>query len=235
MHSYTKKAFSYKSYNILLNKHFSNIINNPSILKSFNSKKINNLIYTQTKNIHFQKPSNDAPNSSTDNFAHHSPLFTSRGKIEEHRSRLFFDTPPVPNRMAKFIFLYFLLCLFVTGGILKSFRRHYLGLFDVKNDCYKKIALFNKALHDTRFTAIQAKNYMINKAVAERYHVALFEQYRKRFSSDNEVVEPIENLPGNYGMPTRIYNHSLDPWSYYAVGTVQDNGLFDNREVGYGK
>jgi hypothetical protein len=59
-----------------------------------------------------------------DQYSAHSPLFMGRWGIEEQRSKIFFEHPPVPNRIAKFALL-LIFALTVGGGVRTRIRRKY--------------------------------------------------------------------------------------------------------------
>ena len=62
------------------------------------------------------------PNASFDQYAAHSPLQASRYSSDEIRSKIFFQHPPIPNRIPKFVMAFFLAATFSTG-FLDKFRR----------------------------------------------------------------------------------------------------------------
>lgn len=60
----------------------------------------------------------------TDQYTAHSPLFMSRFRSEEMRSRIFFEHPPVPNRYAKY-FTLFCFCAVLSTGFRDKVQRRY--------------------------------------------------------------------------------------------------------------
>ncbi len=63
-------------------------------------------------------------NAYYDQFSAHSPLQISRHRTDELRSKLFFEHPPVPNRIAKFFFLFAIMACISTGARDKALKRH---------------------------------------------------------------------------------------------------------------
>ena len=59
-----------------------------------------------------------------DQYTSHSPLFMGRWGIEEQKSKIFFEHPPVPNRIAKFASLVIFM-LTVSAGVKTRIRRKY--------------------------------------------------------------------------------------------------------------
>lgn len=220
---------------VSINRYSTMFLNNYTLKYAFKQNNFNSIFKIQFKNVHFRKPNGDRPSVRLDNYSHHSPLNKATGKIDENRSRLFYQTPPVPNRLAKYLFFYCLMVCYFTGAFLKGIRLHCHFLLEKQNLLLKKIAPHNKALHELRFTAIEQKNFMIYKAVANQYNEVLFETINKRMLSKNERIHSNEITPGAFGMATKITNHGLDPTSTNQTSTMSDKGLFDNREVGYGK
>jgi hypothetical protein len=50
---------------------------------------------------------------------------------------------------------------------------------------FKIILPFVQAMEDIRYTALEQKNYIILKAMAENIHPAVFENVRKRFHQED--------------------------------------------------
>lgn len=79
-----------------------------------------------TRSFHNVKSKN--PDSSGtpffDQYSAHSPLQISRNRVEENRSRLFFEHPPVPNRIAKYFLLFSIVMTFSSGVKDKIRKRH---------------------------------------------------------------------------------------------------------------
>jgi hypothetical protein len=76
--------------------------------------------------MHFRPSDKNQPPSSFDQYAAHSPLHMSRHKTEELKSKLFFQHPPIPNRIPKFTLLFFYITVLSTGlrdKIRKRFKK----------------------------------------------------------------------------------------------------------------
>ena len=59
-----------------------------------------------------------------DQYSAHSPLFLGRWGAEEQRSKIFFEHPPVPNRIAKFAFV-IIFALTFNSGTRTRLKRNY--------------------------------------------------------------------------------------------------------------
>lgn len=57
----------------------------------------------------------NTPGANFDQYAAHSPLQASRYASDEIRSKIFFQHPPIPNRIPKFIMAILLTFTFSTG------------------------------------------------------------------------------------------------------------------------
>ena len=88
-------------------------------------------------------------------------------------------------------------------------------------------------MQDLRFTAIEQRNYMVHKAIADQYSPALFSYLRKRFDQEDIFVQDLYYQFRNTGAGNFSFNSSFNPYSFRTIGTMYDKGLFDNREVGY--
>jgi hypothetical protein len=64
---------------------------------------------------HNIKPDFANPKAAFDQYAAHSPLQASRYGSDELRSKIFFQHPPIPNRIPKIIMAIFLSFTFSTG------------------------------------------------------------------------------------------------------------------------
>lgn len=188
---------------------------------------------TIKKSIHYQKPDLSKSSVLVDNYGAHSPIYLSRGKIEEHRSRLFFEAPPVPHRIPKYLFLACIVISLLAGGREKVRKRQKMYLAEVEKDMHRKIVPFVSAMEDLRFTAIEQRNYMINKAIADQYSPALFEHLRKRFYQEDVFIQTPRAGHRYHGKPLHIQSQSILPKSGFMDRTMSDKGLFDNREIGY--
>jgi hypothetical protein len=193
----------------------------------------NNIVRIISKKIHFQPPSKEDNASNTYQFANHSPLLLSRGKIEEHKSRLFFESPPVPNRFPKYFYVYFCIAAFFFGMYEKKRRVQKQYFYEMEKDMHLKVAPFIQAMENLRYTAVEQRNYMIQKAVCDQYSPALFELMRKRYHNDDIFVQPYLPVWGNFGQNTSIISNGLTNKIELFDRTMADKGLFDNREVGY--
>ncbi len=120
-----------------------------------------------------------------DQYAAHSPLQHSRHRVEELRSKIFFDHPPIPNRIPKFILLFFITAVFSTGVRDRFMRRNKKFVKEQERNLFRLIVPFVQAMEDVRFTAIDQKNYMITKAVSDTVHPGVFEHIRWRFHQED--------------------------------------------------
>jgi hypothetical protein len=79
-----------------------------------------------TSRVGFHNMKNDfsTPKANFDQYAAHSPLQTSRFGAEEKRSKIFFQHPPIPNRIPKITMAIFLAFTFCTGFNDKVQRRN---------------------------------------------------------------------------------------------------------------
>ena len=120
-----------------------------------------------------------------DQYAAHSPLQHSRHKVEELRSKIFFDHPPIPNRIPKFILLFFITAVFSTGVRDRFMRRNKKFVKEQERNIFRLILPFVQAMEDVRFTAIEQKNYMITKAISDTVHPGVFEHIRWRYHQED--------------------------------------------------
>lgn len=199
------------------------------------SLKRNRLLFKNSKrNVHFQPPNKDARKPAFDSYQAHSPLNISRGKTEEHKSRLFLDSPQVPNRAPKYAFLFTLVMTTWTVAMDKSRKRQKAFLQEQDRMMFKQILPFVQAMEDLRFTAVEQKDYIVNKAIADQYSPYLFQHLRKRFNQDDvfiqDLIQQWRNLGSGGSYP---YNHGVDPGNKKSLRSFSDKGLFDNREVGF--
>lgn len=186
------------------------------------------------KNIHYQKAESNSQRMGADSHYAHSPLNISRGKIEEYRSKIFYETPQIPNRMPKYFFLFCIIATTWAAYVDKSRRRQKQYLREEERLLFKQISPFCQAMEDLRFTAIEQRNYMINKAVADQYSPELFEHLRERFTQNDifidEMVFEWRNIGSGNGL---IESSGSNPYGKRSLRTYQDKGLYDNREVGF--
>lgn len=120
-----------------------------------------------------------------DQYSAHSPLQHSRHRVEELRSKIFFDHPPIPNRIPKFILLFFITAVFSTGVRDRYLRRNKKFTKEQERNIFRLILPFVQAMEDLRFTAIEQKNYMITKAISDTIHPGVFEHVRRRFHQED--------------------------------------------------
>jgi len=120
-----------------------------------------------------------------DQYSAHSPLQSSRFKIDEMRSKIFFEHPPIPNRIPKFIMLFFILATFSTGVRDKVRRRNKKFVREEERKMFRLIMPFIQAMEDVRFTALDQKNYMIYKAVSDAVQPGHFNDIRWRFHQED--------------------------------------------------
>jgi hypothetical protein len=88
------------------------------------SMKELNLKNSRAGGLHFKPADKNTPPPSFDQYAAHSPLQMSRHKSDELRSKLFFQHPPIPNRIPKFTLLFFYATVLSTGIRDKIRRRN---------------------------------------------------------------------------------------------------------------
>lgn len=82
------------------------MLNRLTSIKAFQQKQ--SRIFS---NFHYQK--NSVPHDHQ--YGAHSPLQLNRNKVDQLRSRIFFEHPPVPHRVAKFFLAFCVLSCFYTG------------------------------------------------------------------------------------------------------------------------
>jgi hypothetical protein len=120
-----------------------------------------------------------------DQYAAHSPLQHSRFKVEEFRSKIFFEHPPIPNRIPKFILLFCIVATFSCGVRDKVARRNKLFVKEEERRLFRLIVPFVQAMEDVRFTAIEQQNYMISKAISDATQPGYFENIRWRYHQED--------------------------------------------------
>jgi len=120
-----------------------------------------------------------------DQYTAHSPLQHSRYKLEELRSKIFFEHPPIPNRIPKFFMIFFIMATFGTGVRDKVRRRNKKFTKEEDRKLFRLIVPFVQAMEDVRFTALDQKNYMIIKAVSDAVQPGHFENIRWRFHQED--------------------------------------------------
>ncbi len=143
----------------------------------------------QFKSRHFHNTKGKNPDYSGganfDQYAAHSPLHHSRNKADELRSKIFFEHPPIPNRIPKFILLFFVVTTFGCGVRDKVHRRNKAFTKEEDRKLFRMIVPFVQAMEDVRFTAFEQKNYMITKAVADITQPGNFENVRWRYHQED--------------------------------------------------
>lgn len=170
---------------------------------------------------------------SFDAYSAHSPLNLSRGRAEELRTKIFYDTPQVPNRVPKYFFLFTVVMTTWLAAVEKSGKRNKLFLREEEKKLMSAIIPFNQAMEDLRFTALEQKQYMINKSMADQYSPGFFEKIRQRFNQEDIYVDLLRKSTRNSGAGSYGLNSTALSGSIYISRTMSDKGLFDNREVGY--
>jgi hypothetical protein len=83
-----------------------------------------NLRNSRAGGLHFRPADKNTPPPSFDQYAAHSPMQISRHKADELKSKLFFQNPPIPNRIPKFTLLFFYVTVLSTGFRDKLRRRN---------------------------------------------------------------------------------------------------------------
>jgi hypothetical protein len=120
-----------------------------------------------------------------DQYAAHSPLQISRHKLEELRSKIFFEHPPIPNRIPKFFLLFCFVAIFSTAVRDKFLRRQKKFAREQERYMFRLIVPFVQAMEDVRFTALEQKKYMITKAICDATNPGLFEHVRRRYNQED--------------------------------------------------
>jgi hypothetical protein len=90
-------------------------------LRYLSTKELN--LKNSRSGMHFRPNDQNSPPPSFDQYAAHSPIQMSRHKSDELRSKLFFQNPPIPNRIPKFTLLFFYVSVISTGYRDKLRRR----------------------------------------------------------------------------------------------------------------
>jgi hypothetical protein len=83
--------------------------------------------------------------------------------------------------------------LTVAGGVKTRIRRKYKKYYwynysytkDIERRLMYRILPFNQALEDVRFTALEQRNYMIIKSLADSIHDGMFENIRWRYHQED--------------------------------------------------
>src|SRR5690348_14373534 len=89
-------------------------------LRNLSTKELNT---NRNGGFHYRPSDKMTPPPSFDQYAAHSPIQMSRNKADELRSKLFFQTPPIPNRIFKFVLAWFYAAVVSTGLRDKQRRR----------------------------------------------------------------------------------------------------------------
>lgn len=163
----------------------------------------------------------------------HSPLQTSRHRMEEWRSKIFFESPPIPNRIPKYFALLSFVLIAATGARDKIKRRHKAFVRQQEVKMFRTVLPFVQAMEDVRLTANDQKNYMLIKAISDLRDPRFFENVRWRFHQEDIFVPHgvIRIREGATG--PQQFNQSLNNFIRYEKNTFWDKGLFDTRELGY--
>ncbi len=170
---------------------------------------------------------------SFDSYSAHSPLNISRGRAEELRTKIFYDTPQIPNRVPKFFFLFGTVMTLWMAATEKAAKRNKLFLREEEKKLMSTIIPFNQDMEDLRFTALEQKNYMINKAIADQCSPGFCEKIRQRFNQEDIYVDLLRKTTRDSGAGSIGLNSTALPGSVYMNRSMTDKGLFDNREIGY--
>ncbi len=194
------------------------------------SMKLRSRIFNNVK-----KGPDSSAGPNFDQYAAHSPLQHSRFKLDERRSKIFFEHPPIPNRIPKFIMLFFIMATFSTGVRDKVRRRNKKFVREEERKLFKLILPFVQAMEDIRFTALDQKNYMVLKAVSDAVQPGHFDNVRWRYHQEDVYVPECRYTPrrGTSGFPGQNNQSATHPGITFAQNTFYDKGLFDTREVGY--
>lgn len=195
----------------------------------------NKCLKTIKKEIHYQERKElNASKQGINNYSAHSPNNISRGRTEELKSKLFYDSPTVPNRVPKYVF-FITIILTMTTSFIESSKRH-ANNFDneIEKREVSKIAPFVQAMEDLRFTANEQRQYMINKAIADKYSPGLFKHLRQRYYCEDIFYDEFIYQWRNTGAGGFIgLNTGVNYTSKRMESSYSDKGLFDNREIGY--
>ena len=120
-----------------------------------------------------------------DQYTSHSPLQISKHKVDELRSKIFFEHPPIPNRVAKFVMLFAFCSTFMTGLYDKVKRRNKRFTREQDKQMFRLVVPFVQAMEDLRFTALEQKNYMVTKAMCDMKNPSYFENVRWRYHQED--------------------------------------------------
>lgn len=200
------------------------------IFSTLKVSKLNSRLFHNTK-----KHPEYSGGASFDQYAAHSPLQHSRFKIDEKRSKIFFEHPPIPNRIPKFLILFMIMATFTSGVRDKIRRRNKKFLKEEERRIFRQILPFVQAMENLRFTALEQKNYMLIKAVADSTQPGNFENVRWRFHQEDIFIPYNTFFPrsGSSGSPYISNQSRMDRGFPTSYSTYYDKGLFDTREVGY--
>jgi hypothetical protein len=144
-----------------------------------------NNIDKQTRRFKFFNSKNINSSPTFDQYSAHSPIQISRHGVEELRPKIFFNHPPIPNRIAKFSILFCLIMTFSTGVRDKIRRRNKRYVREQERKLFRVILPFIQAMEDVRFTALDMKNYMVIKALSDNLNPAFFPYIRQRFHQED--------------------------------------------------
>jgi hypothetical protein len=140
---------------------------------------------TSRDGFHYRPADKMTPSGTFDQYSAHSPLQMSRHKADELRSKLFFQTPPIPNRIPKFVLAWFFAAVVSTGMRDKQRRRYHKFAREQDRYMLRTILPFVQAMEDIRYTAIEQKNFIVLKAIADTINPAVFENVRRRYHQED--------------------------------------------------
>jgi hypothetical protein len=155
------------------------------MLSNFRSFFINKTISSTGRITKYKSKANQTSNATFDQYAAHSPMQMSRHGTEELRSKIFFEHPPIPNRIPKFFVLFCIAATFGTGIRDKIRRRNKRYVRDQERKLFRVILPFVQAMEDLRYTALEMKNYMVIKSISDALNPSYFEHIRWRFHQED--------------------------------------------------
>lgn len=152
---------------------------------AFRALSLRNRVTPQARRFNFVNRKNLTSDPYFDQYSAHSPIQISRHGTEELRSKIFFEHPPIPNRVAKFAFLFCCVATFSTGVRDKILRRNRRYIREQERQMFRLIAPFVQAMEDLRYTAVEMKDYMVIKSVSDAINPSYFEHIRWRFHQED--------------------------------------------------
>jgi hypothetical protein len=163
----------------------------------------------------------------------HSPMQASRHKIEEWRSKIFFESPPIPNRIPKYFALFSAVMIITTGMRDKIKKRHKKFVRQQERKMFQMVLPFVQAMEDLRATALDQKHYMLIKSISDLRDPRFFEHVRWRYHQE-DIYAPELGTRWRFGSTGKVFhNQKLLNFIRFEPNTFWDKGLFDTRELGY--